>query len=61
MCYLSAETPSTMSPPHSLYIGENADGGAHPEPNDEHAGPVYENLPKVGLVAQQDVTSLASQ
>ena len=36
-----------MSPPHSLYIGENAEGGVNPEPNDEPTGPVYENLPKV--------------
>ena len=33
-----SETPSTMSPPHSMFISESVDGQAKPEPmNEEYA------------------------
>ena len=30
-----SETPSTMSPPHSMFISESVDGQAKPEPMDQ--------------------------
>ena len=37
-----SETPSTMSPPHSMFISESVDGQAKPEPMNEE----YASLPQ---------------